>query len=91
MGRRHRNKVLVPKTTWAISLELDELVSKMKGRHDTIDDFIRKVFAQWLEWRDTISFMEEAYTKQSNTIEGYVKQIEELKKKQQQQLLDSKL
>jgi hypothetical protein len=41
--------------------------------------------------------MEEAYTKQSNTIEGYVKQIEELKKKQQQhqqhkqQLLDSKL
>jgi hypothetical protein len=48
----------------------------MKGRHDTIDDFIRKVFEQWLEWR-------EAYTKQSTRIEDYVKQIEELKKKKQ--------
>ena len=72
-----------PKTTWATSLELDEMVSKMKGRHDTIDDFIRKVFEQWLEWRDTISFIEEAYTKQSTRIEDYVKQIEELKKKKQ--------
>jgi hypothetical protein len=35
-----------------------------------------------LEWRDTISFIEEAYTKQSTRIEDYVKQIEELKKKQ---------
>ena len=42
---------------------------KSKRRHDTIDDFIRKVFDQWLEWRDTISFMEEAYTKQSKTFE----------------------
>ena len=68
------------------------MVSKAKGRHNTIYDFIKKVFEQWLEWRDTISFMEEAYTKQSNTIEGYVKQIEELKKNQQQQLLlDPKL
>ena len=57
----------------------DEMVSKSKRRHDTIDDFIRKVFDQWLEWRDTISLMEEAYTKQSKTIEGYVKQIKELK------------
>ena len=31
------------------------MVSKTKGRHDTIDDFIRKVFEQWLEWKDTIS------------------------------------
>ena len=62
------------------------MVSKAKGRHYTIDDFIKKVFEQWLEWRDTISFMEEAYTKQSNTIEGYVKQIEELKQQQKQQL-----
>jgi hypothetical protein len=38
-----------------------------------------KYFDQWLEWRDTISLMEEAYTKQSKTIEGYVKQIKELK------------
>jgi hypothetical protein len=64
MGRRHGNKAPVPKTTWAISLEVDEMISKIKGRHDTIDDFIRKVFEQWSEWRDTISFMEEAYTKQ---------------------------
>ena len=48
---------------------------KLKGRHDTIDDFIRKVFEQWLEWRDTISFIEEAYTKQSTRIEDYVKQM----------------
>ena len=68
----------------AISLEVDEMVSKMKGRHDTSDDFIRKRFEQWLEWRDTILFLEEAYTKQSTRIEDYVKQIEELKKKQQQ-------
>ena len=93
MGRLYGNKAPVPKTTWAISLEVDGMVSKAKGRHYTIDDFIKKVFEQWLEWRDTISFMEEAYTKQSNTIEGYVKQIEELKQQQKQQLqqLDSKL
>ena len=84
MGRRHGNKAPVPKTTWAISLEVDEMVSKIKGRHDTIDDFIKKVFEQWLEWKETISFMEEAYTKQSQIIEGYVKQIRELKQHQLQ-------
>jgi len=84
MGRRHGNSVPVPKTTWAISLEVDEMVSKAKSRHDTIDDFIRKVFEQWLEWKETISFMEEAYGKQSKTIEGYVKQIRELKQQQLQ-------
>lgn len=68
MDRRHGNKAPVPKTNWAISLEVDEMFSKVKGRHDTIDDFIKKVFEQWLEWRDTISFMEEAYTKQSTRI-----------------------
>jgi len=84
MGRRHGNKAPVPKTTWAISLEVDEMVSKAKGRHDTIDDFIKKVFEQWLEWKDTISFMEEACTKQSQIVEGYVKQIRELKQHQLQ-------
>ena len=84
MGRRHGNKAPVPKTTWAISLEVDEMVSKIKGRHNTIDDFIKKVFEQWLEWKETISFMEEAYTKQSQIIEGYVKQIRELKQRQLQ-------
>ena len=84
MGRRHGNKAPVPKTTLAISLEVDEMVSKAKGRHDTIDDFIKKVFEQWLEWKDTISFMEEAYTKQSQIVEGYVKQIRDLKQNQLQ-------
>ncbi len=84
MGRRYGNKAPVSKTTWAISLELDEMVSKAKGRHDTIDDFIRKVFEQWIEWKETISFMEEADTKQSTRIEGYVKQIRELKQQQLQ-------
>ncbi len=84
MGRHHRNKAPVPKTTWAISLELDERISKAKGRHDTIDDFIRKIFEQWQEWKDTIPFMEEAYEKQSQIVEGYVKQIRELKKQQLQ-------
>jgi hypothetical protein len=79
MGRRFGNKAPVAKTTWAISLELDQMVSKSKPRHDTIDDFIKKVFEQWLEWRDTISFMEDAYDKQSKVIEGYIKQIQELK------------
>lgn len=44
----------------------------------------KKVFEQWLEWKDTISFMEEGYTKQSQIVEGYVKQIRELKKQQLQ-------
>jgi len=44
MDRRHGNKAPVPKTNWAISLEVDEMFSKVKGRHDTIDDFIKKVF-----------------------------------------------
>ena len=84
MGRRHGNQAPIPKTTWAISLEVDEIVSKVKCRYNTIDDFIKKIFEQWLEWKDTISFMEEAYTKQSQIVEGYVKQIRELKKQQLQ-------
>ena len=68
MGRQHGNNAPVTKTTWAISLEVNEMVSKAKDRHDTIDDFIKKVFAQWLEWKETISFMEEAYTKQSEIV-----------------------
>jgi hypothetical protein len=79
MGRCHRNKAPVPKTTWAISLELDERISKAKGRHDTIDDFIRKVFEQWQEWKDTIPFMEEAYKKQSIIDANHTKEIERLK------------
>jgi len=84
MGRPHGNQAPVHKTTWPISLEVDEMVFKVKGRHNTIDDFIKKVYEQWLEWKDTISFMEEAYTKQSQIVEGYVKQIRELKKQQLQ-------
>ena len=84
MGRRFSNKAPVPKTTWAVSLELDQMVSRIKGRKDTIDDFITKVFEQWLEWRETISFMEEAYGKQSKVVDGYVKQIKELKEQQLQ-------
>ncbi|MFB5598978.1 MAG: hypothetical protein ACE5SW_01955 [Nitrososphaeraceae archaeon] len=84
MGRLHGNKRPVPKITWAISLELDRRVAKLKGRHDTIDDFVRKVFDQWLEWRDIISFMEEAYEKQSRIIDGYVREIERLKQNQLQ-------
>ena len=79
MGRRHGNKAPVPKTTWAVSLELDIMVSRVKGRRDTIDEFITKVFSQWLEWRETVSFLEEAYEKQSRVIEEYVKEIEKLK------------
>ena len=84
MGRLYGNKTPKPKTIWAISLEVDEMVSKAKGRHDTIGDFIRKVFEQRLEWKETISFMEEAYTKQSKIVEGYVSQIRELKQQQLQ-------
>ena len=84
MGRRHGNTPPVHKMTWAISLQVDEMVSKAKSRHDTIDDFIKKVFEQWLEWKETISFMEEAYSKQSQIVEGYVKQIRELKQQQLQ-------
>jgi hypothetical protein len=79
MGRLHGNKRPVPKTRWTISVELDKKVSRMKGRHDTIDDF-----KQWLEWRDTIPLMEEAYENQSRTIEDYIKEIERLKQNQLQ-------
>lgn len=85
MGRGFGNKASVPKTTWAISLEIDQMVARYKPRHDTIDDFVKKVFEQCLEWRETISFMEDAYDKQSKIIEGYVKQIQELKQMQQGQ------
>lgn len=54
----------------------------LKGRHDTIDAFISKIFDQWLEWRDTIPFMEETYEKQSRIIEDYIKEIERLKQNQ---------
>ncbi len=84
MGRRFGNKAPVPKTTWAVSLELDQMVSRVKPRRETIDDFMIKVFQQWLEWRDTISFMEDAYDKQSKVVEGYVRQIRELKMQQLQ-------
>ena len=84
MGRRFGNKAPVPKTTWAVSLELDQMVSRVKPRRETKDEFIIKVFHQWLEWRDTISFMEDAYDKQSKVVEGYVRQIRELKMQQLQ-------
>jgi hypothetical protein len=84
MGRRFGNKAPVLKTTWAVSLELDQIVAKHKPRRHTIDEFITKVFRQWLEWRDTISFYEESYDKQSKIVEGYVKQIRELKQQQLQ-------
>ena len=38
-------------------------ISRHKPRHDTIENFVRKVFEQWLELRDTISFYEESYDK----------------------------
>ena len=79
MGRRCKNKIPVAKTTWAISIELANKITKSKGRHDTIDEFISKVFEQWLEWRDTIPFMEEAYQKQSQTVERYLQEIRDLK------------
>lgn len=60
------------------------MVARYKPRHDTIDEFVRKVFQQWLEWRETISFIEDAYEKQSKVVEGYVKQIRELKQQQLQ-------
>ena len=60
------------------------MIARYKPRHDTIDDFVKKVFQQWLEWKETISFMEEAYTKQSQIVEGYVKQIRDLKQQQLQ-------
>jgi len=41
MGRLHGNKRPVPKTTWAISIELDKKVVRRKGRHDTIDDLTK--------------------------------------------------
>ena len=69
MGRRFGNKAPVLKITWAVSLELDQMVARAKPRRETIDDFMMKVFQQWLEWRDTISFMEEAYDKQSKIVE----------------------
>ena len=84
MGRRFGNSAPVPKTTWAISLELDQMVARIKPRRATIDDFMMKVFQQWLEWRDTISFMEDAYGKQSKVVEGYVRQIQDLKQQQLQ-------
>ena len=87
MGRKFGNRGPVLKTTWSISLELDQMVARYKPRHYTNDDFIRKVFQQWLEWRETIPFYEESYEKQSKVVEGYVKQIHELKKQQQLQLL----
>ena len=84
MGRRFGNRAPVPITTWAISLELDQMVSRVKPRTETIDDFMMKVFQQWLEWRETISFMEDAYSKQSKIVEGYVRQIRDLKQQQLQ-------
>ena len=83
LGRLHGNKSPVKKTTWAISLQLDQQISRHKPRHDTIDEFVMKVFQQWLEWRDTISFYE-AFEKQSKVVEDYVKQIRDLKMQQLQ-------
>jgi hypothetical protein len=67
-----------------ISLELDQMVARSKPRRVTIDDFMMNVFQQWLEWRETISFMEDAYGKQCRVVEGYVRQIQELKQQQLQ-------
>jgi len=38
---------------------------------------------QWLEWKDTISLMEETYPQQSKTITNHLKDIKSLKKQLQ--------
>lgn len=79
MGRRKRVNRPKDKTTWAVSIELSEKVLQFKKRAETIDDFIYRIFSQWQEWKDSISFYEEAFQKQSIMIEKLNADLDQLK------------
>lgn len=51
MGRRRKpNKVTL--TTMAISVETAETISKLKLRRETQDDFIKRIFAEWQDFKE---------------------------------------
>ena len=51
MGRRRKfNKVTL--TTIAISVEASDLVSKLKHRRETQDDFIKRLIAEWEDLKE---------------------------------------
>ncbi len=51
MGRRRKfNKVTL--TTIAISVEASDLVSKLKYRRETQDDFIKRLIAEWQDLKE---------------------------------------
>jgi hypothetical protein len=51
MGRRRKfNRVTL--TTIAISVETSDLVSKLKYRRETQDDFIKRLIAEWQDLKE---------------------------------------
>ena len=51
MGRRRKfNKVTL--TTIAISVEASDLVSMLKQRRETQDDFIKRLIAEWQDLKE---------------------------------------
>ena len=50
LGRRRIQKG--PITTLAISLDTAEIISRVKGRKETQDGFIRRMLAEWEDLKD---------------------------------------
>jgi len=69
MGRRKTPFSDSRKTTWSVSLQIDDIMRDNKGRRETIDQFLDRVFTQWKESQNTITFLEDAYNKQSIVVE----------------------
>jgi hypothetical protein len=51
MGRRRKfNRVIL--TTINISVETAEIISKLKNRRETQDDFVRRVLEDWKDFQE---------------------------------------
>lgn len=77
MGRRRTQYANQRRTTWSISFEIDDLMRKHKGRRESIEEFLDRVFSQWLESNNDNSNIN-TIEKFQNAIEIYQDEISKL-------------
>lgn len=78
MGRRRKfNKVTL--TTIAISIEASDLVSKLKYRRETQDDFIKRLVTEWQDLKEYRLDMDMVLRLKDKQILNLQKEIENIK------------
>jgi hypothetical protein len=78
MGRRRR-PIPVTMTTISITLETLELISKFKNKRENQDDFIKRVFNEWQEYKEIVKDTEARYNYKSKLLDRANSEIEKLR------------